>query len=384
MGESNAAVEALCRRLPKTELHLHLDGSIAMKYILDRVHKKEVTLVEGGDTAADVVRHLLALKEQAKSGARPGAAKNWGVFDWMNCMLQNSDALETVTCLLVEELHEHNVRYAEIRFCPSLHTEAGLSTRDAIDAVAAGFARGSASTGISGGILLCALRSYDAAHSMEMAKLAEAYHPGPVLGFDVAGDERYPLELHREAISYCVARGINVTVHAGERLAGQDGTLAPILSNLRLALELGVSRIGHGFAVSLDDEVFALYAASVRSGSGLSCIEVCLGAVTPWLVPSGKFEDHPILRYIENGIACSISCDNLRLAGADLDLGTTPTKELINLKVGCGASWSQVRETLLQGIRSSFLHSEKERLALLASFTAELDSLLPSTASTNT
>ena len=202
-----------------------------------------------------------------------------------------------------------------------------------------------------------------------MAALVASFRGDGVLGFDIAGDERYPLAIHRGAIEFCLREGLYVTVHAGEKLQGEDGTLGSILENLRLARELGVHRIGHGFCISLDDHVCEMF----RARDGV-CVEVCLTAVTPYLVASGEYRDHPIKTFLEKGIACSISSDNLRLAGKG-ELGTSSSDELMHLASadGCGLSWSQVREVLMNGVRSSFLPEGEEKRALVDAFARDLD-----------
>ena len=378
-AETRAQLRPLCQQLPKVELHLHLDGSIPMQFILEQVRAGAVSVGEqvspANATPQDVMSHLLQLKHAAKAGSRPKQSQNWGVFDWMNEMLQTSGALKRVTELLLEELKEHNVQYAEVRFCPSLHLCQGLQLDEVMDAVLEGFRAGSEQTGVQGGILVCALRSYDKEHSLTMAKLVEKYKGKGVLGFDIAGDERYPLEIHREAIEFCRSQGLPVTVHAGERLAGVDGTLESILANLRLASELDIQRIGHGFAISLDEDVFNMFVEK----RGALTVEVCLSAVTPWLTKSGMYKDHPIKRYFESGIPVTLSCDNLRLAGKEPSIGTTPTDELLYLVCECKLEWSQVRDILLQGIRASF-SDEQTKQKLIDVYASEIDSLLPQTA----
>ena len=209
---------------------------------------------------------------------------------------------------------------------------------------------------------------------MRMAKLVQKYSGKGILGFDIAGDERYPLEIHKEALEFCISAKLPVTVHAGERLAGPDGTLASILPNLDLALDLGVQRIGHGFAVSLNDEIFSRYSERGRSSSPV-VIEVCLTAVTHWLVTSGLYKDHPIRSYFDSGIPVCLSCDNLRLAGKGPNLGTTPTDELCYLVAECGFPWADTKEVLLNGVRSSFL-PEPEKLKILQEYEKEIDAVL--------
>ena len=119
--------------------------------------------------------------------------------------------MTAATLDVCHQLQGINVCYAEIRFCPTLHTHKGLSEAEALKAVQEGFS----ASKLDGGIIVCALRTFDAEHGMRMAKLA---HEGGAVGFDVAGYETgSPLTKHADAIKYAVAaKGLGVTVHAGE------------------------------------------------------------------------------------------------------------------------------------------------------------------------
>ncbi len=63
---------------------------------------------------------------------------NWDVFDFCNRFLQTSEALEDAVKDLCDRMAAHNVRYAEIRFCPELHTREGLTDEQAIEAATKG------------------------------------------------------------------------------------------------------------------------------------------------------------------------------------------------------------------------------------------------------
>ena len=69
-----------------------------------------------------------------------GSGRNWGVFDFCNQFLQAEDAIaEAVGDLCARLRVEHNVRYAEIRFCPALHTTEGLSEERVVEAAIRGY-----------------------------------------------------------------------------------------------------------------------------------------------------------------------------------------------------------------------------------------------------
>ena len=78
---------------------------------------------------------LLALK---KDSNRAEKGKNWGIFDFCNQFLQTDEQLKSATHDLCQRLLKKNVIYAEIRFCPELHTEKGLSADQALKSVIEG------------------------------------------------------------------------------------------------------------------------------------------------------------------------------------------------------------------------------------------------------
>ena len=105
--------------LPKTDLHVHLDGSLRLETILD--------LARAG-------RHRAARRRRRRACARRSAAgKNFGSlveylrgFDITLRVMQTEEALERIAFELAEDAHRENVRYMEVRYSPMLHTRRGL------------------------------------------------------------------------------------------------------------------------------------------------------------------------------------------------------------------------------------------------------------------
>src|SRR5689334_10593479 len=108
-----ATVRALVRAMPKAELHLHLDGSLRIDTALELARTRQV---EAPDTFAGM-RAMLVGPEQARDQAELLLA-----FDLPIALLQDAEALERTSADLVEDKARDNVRYAEIRWAPLLHT----------------------------------------------------------------------------------------------------------------------------------------------------------------------------------------------------------------------------------------------------------------------
>ena len=100
----------------------------------------------------------------------------------------------------MEDLADDNVRYAEIRFSPILHTKNNMTIDDALNSVRKGLENGSEEFGIKYGIIICGIRSIDPSVSIKLAELAVKFKNDGVVGFDLAGAEyNYPAKKHKEA-----------------------------------------------------------------------------------------------------------------------------------------------------------------------------------------
>ena len=378
----------VARRLPKTELHLHLDGSLPPEFIRARAAARGIDVPQTARELRTFIDEMKAARVTAakSSDARDitavGAKKNWPIFDFMNRFLQTADELADATCALCVALRrDHNVWYAEVRFCPSLHTLEGLSEDAAVRAVAAGFARARDRVGIRGGVIVCALRSYPAPHPMEMARLARAHAgAGGVVGLDVAGAETYALALPalRDALVAARGWGVPLTVHAGELPRG-------MVPNLKTAFELGARRIGHGFALAFGDAAESGEAASLlaRAAELGVTVEACVtGNCTASKVPA--YAVHPIRQMFDAGVRVALSCDNLTLSGDPEVVGAYPADggllyahpsgEVAHLVADCGFGWAEAREVLVAGARAAF--APEADAAFVAEFAAEVDRVL--------
>ena len=359
----------IARVVPKTELHLHLDGSLPESFIHRRATARCIECPE----QEHEIRLLLHEMKAAARVRDPNNAQrkggNWGVFDFCNQFLQRAEELEEAAAAIVVRCAVLEVRVVELRFCPALHVLEGLTAAAAVEAVIRGIER-ALSPAQRGGVIVCGLRSHEREAVLEMAQLCTRFRRETgvgVVGFDLAGDEgSYPLRLHRDAIEYCVAEGVPVTVHAGE----WPGTSA----NVALALECGVTRIGHGWGMATDPELMARVAASNV------LVEVCLtsnvkpGAGRGWLESYGA---HPVRAMYDAGVCIALSSDNMTLSG-DAERAADAEAELVRLVDLCGFSWAEARQILLNGVRGAFCVPTAERDDFVGEFERALDAVLAS------
>src|SRR3954470_4800378 len=170
----------LIGRLPKAELHVHLDGSLRPETMIDLARDARVPLPayepeELGrfmlvDDAADLQDYL-------------------DRFDLTIPLLQTPAAIERVAYEMVEDAARDNLRYLEVRYCPHLSQRQGLTLDQVIEAEVRGFARGERDFGVVVRVINCSLRQYDPAVSTEIARCSVEHRERSVVAFDLAGGE---------------------------------------------------------------------------------------------------------------------------------------------------------------------------------------------------
>src|SRR5437868_5059038 len=170
----------LLRRLPKAELHVHLDGCLRPVTMLDLARAAKVELP--ARDAESLARWMLVddardLEDYLKR------------FDVTIALLQDPAAIERVAYEMVEDAKTDGLRYLEVRYCPTLSTRAGLSVEEVVGAEWRGLQRGARDFGVGVGIINTALRQHPPSASIDLALRSVALKHQGVVGFDIAGGE---------------------------------------------------------------------------------------------------------------------------------------------------------------------------------------------------
>lgn len=233
-----AALADRLRRAPKALLHDHLDGGLRPASVVELAAE----FGYAGLPTTDI--------DDLSRWFHRGAKRNDLVlyletFAHTVGVMQHRDAIERVAYECAVDLAADGVVYAEVRFAPELHTEAGLSLDEVVEAVLAGFARGSAGTELTIYAICSAMRT--AARSYEIAELAVRWRDAGVVGFDIAGAEAgHPPTRHLDAFQYVSRENFHATIHAGEAFG---------LPSIWEAVQFcGAERLGHGVRI-VDDIV---------------------------------------------------------------------------------------------------------------------------------
>ncbi len=323
------------RRLPKTELHCHLDGSVRPRTVLELAQEQKVALP---------TTNLARLTRLMQAGKR---TRNLGdylkIFDITLSVMQQKEALYRIAYELVEDSAAESVRHLEVRYSPILHRKRRLSFEDIVDPVIAGLRDAGAKRDISTGVIICGIRSMSPKVSIELAELAVAYKGRGVLAFDLAGQERdYPAKAHREAFDIIHKNHVNSTVHAGEAFGP---------SSIAQALHYcGAHRIGHGTRLLEDDDLLR-YVRDHRIP-----LEMCLSSNVQTRVAKTP-SAHPFGQYFRQGLRVTLNTDN-RLMSA-----TTVSQEIELASRAFRLSPYEIKRIIINGFKSAFMpYPQKARM----------------------
>jgi len=373
--------DAFIREIPKTDLHVHLDGSLRLSSLIEMAKSGGVTLpsyTETGlrellfkDSYADLVEYLKG-------------------FAYTCDVLRDLDNLERAAYELAEDNIAEGVFYIEPRFAPQLLMDnRSLTMERILQAVDKGLRRAKAEFNarpevregrlppFDYGIIACAMRMfgpkgfspyYDeffALHrysepndvmrlaAAELARAVVAIRDDlgiPVVGFDIAGQEAgYPAGNFREAFDYAHKNFMHKTVHAGEAYGAE--------SIFQAITDLHADRLGHGYFLfdidriadpSIEDRL--RYTESLASfiADQRVTIEVCL---TSNLQTNPRLKDlrkHTLGKMLERRLSVTLCTDNRLVSN------TTVSKEIRLALDSFDISPDVLKNMIVYGFKRSF------------------------------
>jgi adenosine deaminase len=276
--------------LPKAELHVHLEGT-APPHLVRRIAERNGLHVPDGVFASPdrfAWRDFLDFLQ---------------TYDMAASVIRTGEDYRDITYEYLSACATEGAIYVELIASPDHAALVGVSDREHLEGIAAGIDAARAEHGIEARILLTCIRNFGVEQALRIARhAAERPHPY-VVGFQMAGDEAgYPPGPFAEAYAIAAAAGIGCSVHAGE-WAGAE--------SVRAALELPVTRLGHGVRAIEDP---ALVAEIAERGIVLECCptsNVALGVFE-------SFEAHPLPALRAAGVRVTLASDDPPYFGASV------------------------------------------------------------------
>jgi adenosine deaminase len=276
--------------VPKAELHVHLEGT-APPHLIRRIAERNGLKVPDGVFATPdrfAWRDFLDFLQ---------------TYDMAASVIRTAEDYRDITYEYLGACAREGAIYVELIASPDHAALVGLSDEDHLAGIAAGIDDARADHGIEARILLTCIRNFGVEQAVRIARhAAERPHPY-VVGFQMAGDEAgYPPGPFADAYAIAADAGLGCSVHAGE-WAGAE--------SVRAALELPVTRIGHGVRAIEDP---ALVAEIAERGIVLECCptsNVVLGVF-------GSFDAHPLPALRDAGVKVTLASDDPPYFGASV------------------------------------------------------------------
>lgn len=326
-------------RMPKAELHLHMEGAIKPGTLLLLAERNQIKLPF---TSPDQISSLLGYRN-FKDFIRT-------FLMFVGCLRQPGD-FSDVIYRIGAEMSRQNIRYAEITWTPQLYLGLGIPLQAILEALNDGRKRASTEWGVEMRWIPDLVRSVPGPMTRVLDWLcSDAARDRGIVALGLGGPEDgYPAAPFAAAFDRARAAGLASNPHAGEN-AGPD--------SVREAVQLlQARRIGHGVRAVEDPRLLATLAEQRIA------LEVCpTSNVRLGVCPS--YAAHPLRRLVDAGCRVTINSDDPVL------FGTTLTDEYRHAIVDCGLTVAEVEQTVLTAVTASYLPAE-EKQAMRQSFLAD-------------
>jgi adenosine deaminase len=367
------------KKLPKTDLHMHLDGSVRIPTLIELAKESGVELpsyTEQGLRETVFKEHYRDLNQYLTG------------FAYTNAVMKTRDQLERISYEVAIDNQLEGVRYVEVRFAPQLHASDEMNIIECIRAVNDGLLRAkeefNSRPEISSGaeppfyysIIACAMRFFTPAFSdwyrkfyemhsftsidrvMALASLeleaavakARWEEDLPVVGIDLAGSEAgWPAFNHLDTFRRAQSHFLRKTVHAGEAYGPE--------SIYQAITDLYAERIGHGLTLMdptsvrsreiKDPEKYVDMLTSYIADRRIT-VEVCLTSNQQTNSSFRDLSNHPFRKMMEKKLSVSICTDNRTVSD------TTVTNELHKAVSIFNLTRKNLKNILVYGFKRSF------------------------------
>jgi len=322
--------EAFIRGLPKTELHMHLEGSMEPETMFEMARRNGIRLRWGSPEALRAAYEFEGLSAFLE------------LYFEACAVLQSERDFHDVTHAYLRRARQDGVVHAEIFFGPQSFLDRDIPIEAMMDGIL-GALDDASGPEFSAGLLVSVHRHRSEAAAMEVLRLIEPW-AGRVLGIGMGGAELgNPPAKFARFFAACRAAGFRTTVHAGE-----EGPPAYVRQAIDL---LHVSRIDHGVAAARDPALVTELAARAIP------LTVCpLSNLRLKVVDS--LAAHPLKTLLDAGVCVTVNSDDPPYFGGWV------TENLVACQEALGLSRDDIARLVRNGVAAAFM-PESERVATL-------------------
>jgi adenosine deaminase len=336
MSATSGSPGDLIQRIPKAELHMHIEGSLEPELMFELAGRNGVPLDH--TSAAELRRaydftDLQSFLDIYYAGAR---------------VLRTAQDFYDLTSAYMRQAAAENVRHAEIFFDPQTHTQRGIAFETVLEGIAGGLSDARSRHGMSALLILCFLRDQPAAGAMTALEQALPFRDQIVgVGLDSA-ESGHPPSKFAEVFARARSEGFRAVAHAGE-----EGPPEYVREALDL---LEVSRIDHGVRCE-EDPALVAHLAGRRVP-----LTVCpLSNVRLHVFPS--MDKHNLRRLLAKGLCVTVNSDDPAYFGGYVNANYRAVQE------GLGLTPEEIYALARNSFEASFV-TEAERRRWIAELDA--------------
>lgn len=278
-----ATLTGLARRMPKAELHLHLEGTLEPEMLLEFAERNSVPV---RFSSAEEVRRAYEFTDLQSF---------LDVYYEGSAVLRTAEDFHDLTAAYLDRAAADGVRHLEPFFDPQAHTRRGLRFDDVIDGIVSALREGERDLGISWRLVMCFLRDLPATDAIQTLGDALPYRDAiTAVGLDSA-EVGNPPEKFAGVFDLARSEGFQTVSHAGE-----EGDADHVRRTLDV---LHVSRVDHGVSVMSDPDLVARLVRERMPLTVCPLSNVKLGGFA-------SVRDHPLRVMLDVGIVATINSDD--------------------------------------------------------------------------
>jgi adenosine deaminase len=320
---------SLLEAIPKTEIHLHLEGLASVDTVWSLIQKNRISIPDVG--SQEDIRRKFRVKSLQE------------FIDLFLNVIQNSFREEADVRLLIGDartyLTRNKIVYAEIHFAPSMFLRNGHNFERLMAILDAG-SRELAADGLEVRFIIDVSRTFGADNAMRNLELTLGNRIPAVIGIGLGGQESSgPAKDFVKVFERARKEGLHAVAHAGEAVGPES---------VRDAVEaLGAERIGHGISAIQDPAVMDLLRDRKVP------VEVCPSSNLFTGHYATTLRNHPIAEFLNRGLWVTLNTDDPTIFGVDL------VDEYLGLAAEGVFDVDQLLRMVKNGIFATFLPQER-------------------------
>jgi adenosine deaminase len=314
-------LDSFIARMPKAELHIHIEGSLEPEMMLALAHRNGVTLPYADVEAVRAAYRFTKLQDFLDV-----------YYRGMSVLLHEQDFYD-LTMAYLRRAAEQNVRHCEIFFDPQGHTERGVAFGTVIDGLWRALRDGERQLGITSALIMCFLRHLDQASAERTLDEALPWRDRIIaVGLD-SSEKGHPPSKFQRVFARARGLGLLAVAHAGE-----EGPAEYVWQALDL---LGVQRVDHGNRALDDARLTARLAAEKvpLTVCPLSNLRLCV-------VP--EMAVHPLRRMLRAGLVATVNSDDPAYFGGYM------TENFQAVQQALGLTKEEIATLARNGFQASF------------------------------